>query len=152
MESLKHLKEKEKKMLLMAGGGRQYRKNVLPVNTIRFPFIESSEMLSRIYSAADVTVLPSKYETFSLVTAESMLCGTPVAAFNASALPELINHKKDGYLAEPYSPEDLAKGIEYCIKENINSDLSNAARKKILEEYPLQKMADSYLEVYRSMI
>lgn len=61
----------------------------LPENIVAIRFINSQEELSEFYSLADLTLLASKRETFSMVVAESLCCGTPVVGFKAGA-PELI--------------------------------------------------------------
>lgn len=55
--------------------------------------ITDQELLAKYYSMADVTLLTSKKETFSMVTAESLCCGTPVVGFKAGA-PEQIAIKE----------------------------------------------------------
>ena len=65
----------------------------IPENMIFLGSIQDQKELARYYSMADVTVLTSKKETFSMITAESLCCGTPVAGFEAGgpeqiALPE----------------------------------------------------------------
>lgn len=61
----------------------------VPENVIMLGRTEDQKELARYYSMADVTVLTSKKETFSMVTAESLCCGTPVAGFLAGG-PEMI--------------------------------------------------------------
>lgn len=62
--------------------------------------------------------MPSLSEVFRQATSEVMGCGIPVVAFNCSGIKEVIDHKISGYLAEPYSHEDLANGIILCLKNN----------------------------------
>ncbi len=77
-----------------------------------------------LYSAADLTVIPSIVEAFGLVAQESIQCGTPCVIFNNTGLTSIIEHKKNGYVADYKSEIDLKNGIEWCIK-NINKDESN---------------------------
>ena len=57
-------------------------------------------------------IVPSKLETFGQTATEAMACGTPVVAFNNTGLSDIVEHKKNGYLAELLDINDLAK--EYC--------------------------------------
>ena len=63
------------------------------------------------YGRAWVTALPSKSDSFGLVVVESLACGTPVAASDHSALPELITPGRTGELCNPDDPRSLASAI-----------------------------------------
>ena len=56
--------------------------------------------LAKLYSAADVVIVPSRQESFSQVSLESISCGTPVVAFDYSGPRDIIVHKVNGYLAK----------------------------------------------------
>jgi glycosyltransferase involved in cell wall biosynthesis len=49
---------------------------------------------------------------------EAMSCGLPCVAFDCYGMKEIISHKKNGYLAEPYSVEDFKDGINYVLLNN----------------------------------
>lgn len=63
----------------------------LPNNIIGLKRTQNIEQLVQLYSAADWFFNPSKEETFGMVTAEAMACGTPILAYNATACAELID-------------------------------------------------------------
>lgn len=69
------------------------------------------EDLPLYYSAADVCVVPSHYETFGLVALESLACGTPVVATRVGGMDSVVHHGENGYLVEDNSPARLADGI-----------------------------------------
>jgi glycosyltransferase involved in cell wall biosynthesis len=64
-------------------------------------------------------ITPSLAESFSLVTLEALCCGTPVVAFSVGGIPDLIDHKLNGYLAKYRDVEDLTKGVLYCLQNNV---------------------------------
>lgn len=104
------------------------------------------------YNASHVMVVPSYYEVFGQTASEAMACGVPVVAFNCSGIKEVVDHKITGYLAEPYDAEDLANGIIWCLENNKTGELSSNARKKVLENYTLEKVAENYVELFKSLV
>lgn len=108
--------------------------------------------LRLLYSAADVTVVPSLQEAFGQTATESMACGTPVVAFAATGLLDIVDHMENGYLAKPYSHEDLAYGIETIVNSHNNENMSLNARNKVLTHYDSKVVAENYIDVYRNAI
>jgi D-inositol-3-phosphate glycosyltransferase len=64
------------------------------------------------YSAADVLVVPSYYESFGLVALESLACGTPVVATDVGVMPSILREGVNGCVVSEGSPRALAQGIE----------------------------------------
>lgn len=109
--------------------------------------------LSIIYSAADVVVVPSVQENLSNVIMEALACGTPVVAFNIGGNSDMIEHRQNGYLAEPFNTDDLAWGIEWVISEPVQwQSLSVRARESVVEKYSLDKVAFRYKELFVELI
>jgi len=113
-------------------------------------FIDNDNELSLLYSLADVMVVPSISEVFGQTASEAMSCGTPVVAFKCTGIQYVVD-ETCGYLAEPYSTEDMAKGIVWCIENNKNGELSKNARQKALDNYSLEKVCQQYLSLYCSI-
>src|SRR6185369_3871237 len=78
----------EKMLLVSVGGG----KCELPAGLQHLPLgkIGNDRMLSTIYSAADVFVIPSLQESFGQTVIESLACGTPVVGFAAGGIPDMV--------------------------------------------------------------
>ena len=84
-----------------------------------------------VYSACDVFVSASTEDNLPNTVIEALACGIPSVAFNVGGLPELIDHRSNGYLAQPFDVKDLAEGIFWVIQEISNSPfLSHHARQK----------------------
>jgi glycosyltransferase involved in cell wall biosynthesis len=106
-----------------------------------------------LYSAADVTVAPSTQENLSNTVMESLSCGTPVVAFNIGGMPDMIDHKYNGYLAKAFDSDDLAAGIMWALENKGRHDmLSQRARKTATDRYALKAVANRYLALYQSIL
>ena len=92
-----------------------------PVNTgvpHRFLGVLRDEISMRLaYSAADVTVMVSAQENLPNSIMESLACGTPVVAFNVGGVPHLVEHQVNGYLAQPFSIDDLSAGLSFVLSD-----------------------------------
>ncbi len=108
--------------------------------------------LRLLYSASDLTIVPSFQENLSNVIMESMACGTPVAAFKIGGNNDMVEHKNTGYLAEPYEASDLARGIEWILDFPSPGALSNNSFEKIKSRFELNKVTGQYLELYEDML
>lgn len=120
--------------------------NALPISHIHLGEIADIVQIAKLYQAADVTVVPSLYETFGQTISEAMACGCPAVSFDNSGQTDIIVHKKTGYLAKYKDAEDLAKGILFCLENN--AELSANAREKILKTYAEDVVAQQYLNLY----
>ena len=80
-----------------------------------------------------------------------MACGTPVVGFEVGGIPEMIDHKKTGYLAKYKSAEDLAKGIYWILFDGDYQQLCDNSRQKVLGNYSEEVVSEKYKKVYESM-
>lgn len=137
------LKEEKDAVIVIAGG---YDETIsYPSNMIMLGKIVEQEKLAQLYSLADVTVLTSKKETFSMVTAESLCCGTPVVGFKAGspeliAIPDYSSFGQYGNLEELYT-----NAIKFWNLDEISRvDLESQAHGL----YSKQKMCEEYMVCY----
>jgi len=91
-------------------------------------------------------------EAFGQTASEAMACGTPVVAFGATGLLDIVDHQKNGYLAEPFDVKDLAKGIDWVLEHNAPESLSVSAINKIRNCFDYKVVAPKYIELYRSVL
>jgi glycosyltransferase involved in cell wall biosynthesis len=87
------------------------------MNFINMGYINDDITKKLIYSAADVTVVPSVLEAFGLVAQEATHCGSPCVVFNNTGLTSIIEHKKNGYISNYNSINDMCEGVNWCLKE-----------------------------------
>ena len=115
--------------------------------------INEDSNLAMLYSAADVFVAPSVQDNLPNTVMESISCSTPVVAFDMGGMPDMVEHKKNGYLAKPFDTNDLAGGIEWILEDSErNKKLGEAAREKALREYSLEIQANRYLNLYKELL
>jgi glycosyltransferase involved in cell wall biosynthesis len=124
----------------------------IPLITHDFAFLEYEEKIICLYNAADVFVIPSLQDNLPNTIIESFACGTPVVGFNSGGIGEMIDHKKNGYLAEYKSSDDLAHGIQWVLENNNYQDMSQHARQKVLNEYSEEAIAARYKQVYEELM
>ena len=104
------------------------------------------------YAAADVFVLPSVQDNLPNTIMEAIACGTPCVAFNIGGMPDLIEHQQNGYLAEAFKSEDLAKGIAWVLEKERHQKLCINARKKAEQEFTQQQQASRYLSLFEQIL
>ena len=121
---------------------------------IRFSFLGAvdHERLPLFYSAADVCVVPSFYESFGLVALEAMACGTPVVASRVGGLAGTVRDGETGYLIPWRCPEPFAERIELLLgNDELRTAFGTAAREAV-ERYRWANVAEAVLDLYRELI
>jgi D-inositol-3-phosphate glycosyltransferase len=104
------------------------------------------------YSAADVCVVPSYYESFGLVAVESMACGTPVIASRVGGLSSTVSDGETGYLIPWRCPEPFAEKIEVLLHNpELRVNFSRAARKSV-ERFRWRSIALRIADVYDAVL
>lgn len=95
---------------------------------VRFVPPQPHHLLSTYYRAADVTIVPSRSESFGLVALESAACGTPVVAADVGGLRTLVRHGETGFLVDERDPCRYAAHVEAILHEpGLAERLSNDA-------------------------
>lgn len=120
----------------------------LPPNMYVWGKAKDQNELAELYSSAKLTLIVSRRETFSMVTAESLCCGTPVVGFKAGG-PESIAIPEASVFVEQRDVNALADAILALSVKDINRKvLSEKARDK----YSLSTMAKGYLSVFKKLL
>ena len=111
--------------------------------------------LVHYYNAADLCVVPSFYESFGLVAAEAMACGTPVVATAVGGLPETVKDGLNGSLIRDRNPEALAEKISLLLNDvRLRGLLASQARESVAAlDWPTVagRVAGLYESVYRAV-
>jgi len=110
----------------------------------------SSERLADYYRAADVFVSPSIAETFGMVAAEALACGTPCVVRKGTALEELVDSSV-GFSVKGDHPQHYAKAIEDVLSIE-RYEASGICRRRAEELFSLDDRMNDYLELYLSLL
>ena len=119
-----------------------------PGNRVRFLGSMPDADLPALYAAADLFVMPSLYEGFSLPVLEAMACGTPVACSDTSSLPEVAGDA--GFFFNPYDIDQMASTV---LRAMTNPELKAELRMRGLERARLfswERVARQTIDVYRA--
>lgn len=114
----------------------------------------SNERMIELYAQAEVAVVPSLYEGFSLPAVESMACGVPLVTTTGGALPEVVGEDGvTGMLVPPGDAGALSSAIGRVLSEKeLAARLAGNARKRVLERFTWEACAAATAEHYRWVI
>ncbi len=122
----------------------------IPIIPVRY--LEDETKVVALYQACNVFVNPSLQENLPNTIMESMSCGLPVVAFKTGGIPEMITHRKTGYLAALGDPVDLSRGIEWMYTFTDRKSLGRNCREKVLQDYSYEIVAQKYRSLYESIL
>lgn len=110
--------------------------------------ISGDVALSEIYNLADIMCVPSRQDNLPNTAVEACSCGIPIVAYNTGGLGDIVEHKNNGYLADPFDVEDFASGIAWVLEQEP-SFLRNQARSKAMKTFSQEIAAKKYIDVYK---
>jgi glycosyltransferase involved in cell wall biosynthesis len=118
---------------------------------VRFETGVTDDRMVELYAEANLAVVPSLYEGFSLPAVEAMACGVPLVATTGGALPEVVGEDgRTGLLVPPGDPAALALAIQRVLADpGLASRLSEAGRRRVLERFTWKACASATAEHYR---
>jgi len=152
LEKLGETNWREKIHLVIFGISKTEKTVNLGCETQYIGRIRDDKKLVQAYSAADVMIVPSTQEAFGQTASESMACGTPVVAFNATGLKDIVRHQETGYLAKPFVADDLAQGIIWTLEDNERHlRLCETSRDVMEKEFSLDTQSKRYTSLYKDI-
>ncbi len=102
---------------------------------------------------ARVTVVASRYETFSMTTAEAMAAGSPVVAPRTGGVTDLIEEGRNGLLFEPGDGADLARQVGRLLDDvDLAARLGDAARRDAIERFSEARVAGMTNALYAELL
>ena len=118
-------------------------------DAVTFLGLVKHEELPYFYSAADVCIVPSYYESFGLVALESLACGTPVLATDVGDLSNIIRPGETGYILADNNPESIADRIDMIFSGTSHDMESALSIKASVSEYSWENIAGNIIQELR---
>ena len=127
-------------------------RRVLGIKTaVKFVGQRPQSELPYYYSAADVVVMPSHYETFGIVALEAMACGTAVISTHVTGLTSTLENQRGLHVVPANSPIHLARQIETIITNGKkHSDMAIRLVNQV-RDFTWQRVAEKTLLIYRQL-
>ncbi len=121
-------------------------------DSVIFLGLIKQEKLPLYYSAADVCVVPSYYESFGLVALESLACGTPVVATDVGSARSVIRQAETGYVVTDSSPHRLAQKISLLLsKPEVGAESIGLMRASVAG-FSWSGIAEMMVKEYRKVL
>jgi len=112
------------------------------------------ERIIELYSEAEVAVVPSLYEGFSLPAIEAMSCGVPLVATTGGALPEVVGtHDDTALLVPPGDSDALAAMLRIALDDaDLRARIGTAGRRRVIDRWTWRHTAVGTVEHYRALL
>jgi glycosyltransferase involved in cell wall biosynthesis len=122
--------------------------------SVRFVSGVDEPALLKLYSEAEVAVVPSLYEGFSLPAVQAMACGVPLVATTAGALPEVVGRDGEtGLMVRPGDPGQLAAALDLALGDRaLRERLAVAGRARVVERFTWLRTAKGLAREYRRVM
>ena len=147
-----HPETKEQWGVVVMGGHAEDMQGQFSLPMYPLGYINEQRTIVQAYQAADAFVLPSLSENLPNTIMEAMACGVPCVGFHVGGIPEMIDHEKNGYVAQYCSADDLARGLYWLLHDADHQALAKEAVNKVERNYSQQSVAVKYIEVYTNAI
>ena len=137
--------------LLTAGRGQPPALD--KVQGLHLGVVESEHLLALAYNAAEVFLMPSVQEAFGQTALEAAACGTPIAAFEAGGIPDVVIHEETGLLCPARDALDLARAIGRLLSDDLlRRRLAANARAHVEANFTYQVCARTYIRLYEDLL
>ena len=161
IRAFSYLEDNQNIKLAVIGGGESSREETAHLkelaqelgveDRILFTGTVKQDIMPFYYSAADVCVIPSFYESFGLVALESLSCGTPIVASNVGDLRNIVSQGETGYVIDGNDPEQLAEKITLILNKPADERESISSIRDSVKEFAwaniAEDLADEFIRV-----
>ncbi|WMI69838.1 glycosyltransferase [Mangrovimonas sp. YM274] len=120
-------------------------------NLIQLGPIKDERLMSLVYSAADIFIIPSLMDNLPNTVLESLMCGTPVIGFPVGGIKEMIDHGHNGLLTNEISVLALQAAIQSFLNGDYKFNQSEI-RNQAIKKYSLEVQAKKYKELFQGLL
>jgi len=120
----------------------------VPANVVLWGKARTQDELAMLYSSADVTLLTSERETYSMICAESLSCGTPVVGFKAGG-PETISMREYSSFVDYGDTRSIVSEIKRFLETHLDHNLVSS---NSIPEYDCETMGSEVLNIYKQIL
>ncbi len=150
LEALTATPDRSNLCLLILGQGRTESPPSIP--KVQWDYVRNDRILSMIYSAADLSVLPTLEDNLPNTVLEALACGVPVVAFSTGGVPDIIRDGVEGRLVPRGNVAALRAAVSGVLQDDAaRATMAANARQRAVQEYGLNVQASRYLDLYRSL-
>jgi len=121
-------------------------------DSVAFLGLVKQDILPYFYSAANVCVVPSYYESFGLVALESLACGTPVVATRVGGMKSIIRQGETGYVVEDNTPQRLADKIALLLSTSKPDEEVTRSIRATVTQFCWSNIAESIGKEYEMVL
>jgi D-inositol-3-phosphate glycosyltransferase len=130
---------------------RELRERLGIGDVVTFLGSKNQDTLQYYYSAAEMVVMPSDYESFGMVALEAMACGTPVIASDVGGLAFLVKDERTGYRVPAGDAKALADRIGHLLTDDLSRRRIGQRAACWAESYAWPNIAERIEDVYREV-
>jgi len=141
--------------LLVVGSGpnlEEIKQLASDNKNIKFLGAVKHDELPKFYSGADVFVTASTIETEGLVILEAMACGLPIIGVNVLAIPTIVKHGRNGYVAQAYNEKQMANYMEMILKNRCVREKFGMHSLEIVKKFSLTDKIDQMEKIYNLLV
>jgi len=150
LDKIRHYGWNERMDLVVFGSSHMANREIPGFKVHMLGKLHDDPTLALAYAAADAFIAPSIQENLPNSVLESIACGTPAIAFRIGGMMDLIEHRINGYLAEPFNIDDMAMGIRWIMEDGErHRDLCGCCREKAVREFDVGIQARRYISLFR---
>jgi len=151
VEALKGLRDSNNLFLISVGRGNPQIDTCIP--HLCLGHVNNDRLLSLIYSAADLYVIPSLQDNQPNTALEAMACGTPVVGLNVSGIPDMVRPGISGLLTPVEDATSLCRAIVELLRcPDSRAAMGAACRRIVMNEYRRETQVRRYIELYEGSL
>ncbi len=142
----------EGKIRLLTVGNPQQEIVRLGIPYQALGYLKSDGDLAKVYSAADIYVLPSLEDNLPNTMLEAMACGTPVVGFGVGGMPDMIKNGETGYVVPPFDSKRMGEAVmDLVFNAQKRARMNIRCRHLIEQHYKLEDQAAAYFKLFKEL-